>query len=158
MQFLARIEIHNADLQTYYRLHAAMEAESFSRVITDTNDLKQYKMPLGTYWTDAFNDSWAAFNAARRAVAPLDANAQIVLFGGGQMLFQNCKLFAEHPAAGLHRFSQAEPHGTVPKTTQVPSEGGLKGLSRLVGAGSGRDSSDDESGLYELPRANSLSR
>ena len=77
MQFLARIEIHNADLQTYYRLHAAMEAESFSRVITDTNDLKQYKMPLGTYWTDVFNDSWAAFNAARRAVAPIDVDQQI---------------------------------------------------------------------------------
>ena len=139
MQFMARIEIHNADLQTYYRLHAAMEAESFSRVITDTNDLKQYKMPLGTYWTDTFSDSWAAFNAARRAVAPIDANAQIVLFGGGQMLFQNCKLYAEHPAAGLHRFVPADPYETVAKITQVPSDSGLKGLSRLVAVGSGRD-------------------
>jgi hypothetical protein len=152
MQFLARIEIHNADLQTYYRLHAAMEAESFSRVITDTNDLKQYKMPLGTYWTDAFSDSWAAFNAARRAVVPIDMNAQILIFGGGQMLFQNCKLYAEHPAAGLHRFSQAEPHATPPKVTQVPAEGGLKSLSRLVGVSNAREGGSDEAEFYELLR------
>src|SRR5579871_4616063 len=70
MQFLARVEIHNADLQTYYRLHAAMEAESFSRVITGATDFKQYKMPMGTYWSDDFDDSWEALTAAQRAAFP----------------------------------------------------------------------------------------
>jgi hypothetical protein len=126
MQFLARVEIHNADLQTYYRLHAAMEAESFSRVITGANDFKQYKMPIGTYWTEAFDDSWEALTAAQRAALPIDTAAQIVLFGAGQILFQNCKQYVKHPVAELPPFLQNDPYGTLPRLTGLRALGALK--------------------------------
>ncbi len=127
MTFLARVEIHNADLPTYYRLHAAMEAESFSRVITGANDQMQYKMPIGTYWTDAFSDSWSALSAAQRATLPIDVTAQIVLCGAGQILFQNCKQHLVHPA-GMHRLLHSDPYGTLPRLTQVPLIGAVKGF------------------------------
>jgi hypothetical protein len=126
MHFLARVEIHNPDLQTYYRLHAAMDSESFSRVITGANDFKQYKMPIGTYWTDAFEDSWEALNAAQRAAFPIDASAQIVLFGAGQILFQNCKQYVKGPLAGLSAFLQSDPYGSLPRLPHVRALGALK--------------------------------
>jgi hypothetical protein len=121
MPFLARIEIQNPDLPTYYRLHAAMEAESFSRVVTGANDFKQYKMPLGTYWTDAFDDSWAAFNAAQRATLAIDANAQIVLCGTGPLLFHNCKQCVDLQFAGLNGLLQSEIHRTTPNPAPAPA-------------------------------------
>ena len=119
MPFLARVEIHNADLPTYYRLHAAMEAESFKRVITGANDFKQYRMPLGTYWTDAFEDSWEAFNAAQRAALPIDETAQVILCGAGPILFQNCRQHVEEPILGLHSVRQTEPHQPAQKPRQI---------------------------------------
>jgi len=120
MPFLACVEIHNADLPTYYRLHAAMEAESFKRVITGANDFKQYRMPLGTYWTDAFDDSWEAFNAAQRAALPIDATAQVILCGTGPILFQNCRQYVEQPILGLHSIRPTEPQRPAPKPRTVP--------------------------------------
>ena len=109
------------DLPTYYRLHAAMEAEvNFKRVITGANDFKQYRMPLGTYWTDAFDDGWEAFNAAQRAALPIDATAQVILCGTGPILFQNCRQYVEQPILGLHSIRPTEPQRPAPKPRTVP--------------------------------------
>ena len=119
MPFLARVEIHNADMPTYYRLHAAMEAESFKRVITGANDFKQYRMPHGTYWTDAFEDIWEAFNAAQRAALPIDATAQVILCGAGPILFQNCRQHMEQPILGLQSVREMEPRRATPKPKPI---------------------------------------
>jgi len=133
MPFLARVEIHSPDLPTYYRLHAAMEAESFSRFVTGANDFKQYKMPLGTYWTDAFEDSWAAFHAAQRATLAIDPNAQIVLCGTGPLLFHNCKHHAESPFPSVNSLPQNVTTRTPPVSAHVPNgKQSLAGLRSLL--------------------------
>jgi len=90
MQYMARVEIHNATREMYERLHAAMEAESFNRTLTDEVTHKQSKMPIGAYWAESSNDRWAVMEAAKRAALPIDATAEIVVSGDGRIIFFNC--------------------------------------------------------------------
>jgi len=90
MQYMVRVEIHNADRWVYDRLHAAMAVESLSRVITGARDGKKYHMPIGTYWTEAIGDAWTVVEAAKRAALPIDARAEIAVSGDGQIVFYGC--------------------------------------------------------------------
>lgn len=46
--FTVRVELHQADWSHYEKLHAAMEAKGFSRIITST-DGRRYQLPLAEY-------------------------------------------------------------------------------------------------------------
>jgi hypothetical protein len=102
MQYMVRVEIHRADRETYDRLHSAMEAESFIRTLTAEGSGKKYKMPIGAYWVESANDRWTVLEAAKRAALRIDPTAEIVVSGGGQIVFFNCPdEVVEHPLAAM---------------------------------------------------------
>jgi len=90
MQYMVRVEIHHKDRETYDLLHSAMEAESFSRTLTDEKTLEKVHMPTGAYWTEALADRWAVLESAKRAALPIDPTAEIVVSGDGRIVFFNC--------------------------------------------------------------------
>jgi hypothetical protein len=47
-QFTVRVELHQASLSDYQNLHAAMERQGFSRLITADNG-KSFRMPWAEY-------------------------------------------------------------------------------------------------------------
>jgi hypothetical protein len=47
MNYLARVELHNANYQDYERLHASMQKRGFLRTIVGDNGKRQ--LPTGTY-------------------------------------------------------------------------------------------------------------
>ena len=103
MQFTAYVEIHRTDRETYERLHQAMAAEFFSRVLTDGKTGKKYEMPLGHYWKESTMDRWAVLAAAERAALPIDPRARIVVSGSGEIVFNgNCPEVAEDQSSGLY--------------------------------------------------------
>jgi hypothetical protein len=123
MQYMARVEIHRADRETYERLHSAMEAESFTRTLTAESDGKKYQMPIGAYWVETSKDAWAVLEAAKRAALPIDPGAEIVISGGPQLVFFNCpKRDVVSPIASLLRLA------TVPSNT-LGINGYLTGLA-----------------------------
>jgi hypothetical protein len=46
--YLARVELHNANYSDYETLHESMRARGFSRII-GASDGKKYQLPTGTY-------------------------------------------------------------------------------------------------------------
>jgi hypothetical protein len=114
MQYMARVEIHHADRETYERLHSAMEAESFTRFLIGARDGKKYHMPIGTYWTESSNGAEAAIESAKRAALPIDAKAEITVSGAGQIIFFNCpEVVSVLPYANLGLFAAA--HNPISK-------------------------------------------
>jgi len=68
-----------------------MEAESFSRFLTDDDSRQRYHAPTGTYWMDSSQGISAVFAAAQRAVLPIDSSAEIVVSGPEGFRFLNCR-------------------------------------------------------------------
>ncbi len=66
--FTVRVELHQANYADYDALHAAMEAQGFSRSIT-ADDGKTYRMPWAEY-----NGSGALSSAQVRDIAHTAAN------------------------------------------------------------------------------------
>jgi hypothetical protein len=99
MQYMARVEIHNASRETYDRLHSAMEAQSFSRTLTKAGTGERCRMPIGAYWIESSGDAWSVLDAAKRAALPIDWTAEIVIAGAGPLVFYNCP--GEDPYSGL---------------------------------------------------------
>jgi hypothetical protein len=90
MQYMVRVEIHGADLATYERLHAAMAANSMSRILTADKSGKRYHTPIGTYWAESAGDVWGVLEAAKCAVLPIDPRAEIMVSAAGPITFFNC--------------------------------------------------------------------
>lgn len=90
MQYMVRTEMHNASREMYDSLHAAMGAESFSRILTNANNLKKSMMPIGTYWIESSADAWTILEAAKRAALSVDRSIEIVVSGGPQLVYYNC--------------------------------------------------------------------
>lgn len=62
--YLARVELHNANYQDYETLHQSMANRGFSRTIASDGG-KRYKLPTGTYVAAGTNANLqAAYNAA----------------------------------------------------------------------------------------------
>lgn len=102
MQYMVRTEMHNASREMYDSLHAAMAAESFSRVLTNAKNLKTSMMPIGTYWIESSADEWTVLEAAKRAALPVDRSIEIVVSGGPQLVYYNCAdEVPVHPFAAL---------------------------------------------------------
>ena len=118
MPYLARVEINNPNREVYDRLHSAMLAKSFSRVVTGALDRKRRKLPPGTYLTESYVDAWSAIAAARSAAQLVDPTAQIVIAGGEiEILFENCPEVMENP------FSDCPFTDVVPPSTKMPHAG-----------------------------------
>jgi hypothetical protein len=65
--FVARIELHNANYDDYETLHAAAIRRGFSRTIVADNGGK-YQLPTGTYMAEGTNATLQqAYDAARAA-------------------------------------------------------------------------------------------
>jgi hypothetical protein len=112
---MVRVEIHKADRETYDWLHAAMAAESISRVVTGARDGKKYHMPIGTYWAETTGDAWTVLEAAKRAALPIDPRAEIAVSGVGQIVFFNCpEVVPERPLAAMLRVGLAASAPRVP--------------------------------------------
>ena len=111
MQYMVRVEIHNASRETYDRLHSAMEAESFSRTLTADGTGKKSHMPIGAYWTETSSDAWTVMEAAKRAALPIHAGAEIVVCGGPRLVFYNCPEYVEpRPFASLANLLAPQPN------------------------------------------------
>jgi hypothetical protein len=120
MQYMARVEMHKKDRETYERLHAAMATESLIRILTAENSGKRSKMPIGTYWMESSGDAWSVMDAAKRAALPIDATAEIVVSGGPQIVFYNCpEEVPESPLAAMLRMPAPRP--PVPNLLAPPS-------------------------------------
>ncbi len=137
MQYMVRVEIHKADRETYDRLHAAMAAEFISRTMTGTRDGKNYHMPIGTYWTETAGDAWTVLEAAKRAALTIDAGAEIVVSGAGQIVFFNCPEVVPEPfyasllGSLFAQASTSSPYGRL--TDLVPSSLESSYLTALLG-------------------------
>ena len=90
MQYMTRPEIHHADEATYELLHLRMASEGWSRFLTDSMTRGQHHAPTGIYWTETARNESEAMESVKRAVLPVDPNAQIVVAGGPQIVFYNC--------------------------------------------------------------------
>jgi hypothetical protein len=65
--YVARIELHNANYADYETLHAAASRRGFSRTIVADNGEK-YQLPTGTYVAEGTNATLQqAYNAAEAA-------------------------------------------------------------------------------------------
>ena len=150
MPYLARVEINNPNREVYDRLHSAMEAKSFSRVVTGALDRKRRKLPPGTYLTESYDDAWSAIAAARSAAQLVDPAAQIVIAGGEiEILFENCPEVADHPFPDNPLTDMVRPSTKVPHNGSNPFAHNHGGLNRSA-------PSDDR--MWTLPPARGLRR
>lgn len=101
MQIMVRVEIHHANGEMYERLHAAMSAEGFTHTLTAESNGKQYHAPIGTYWTEAYTDRWAALYAAKRAASPIDPKAEVMACSEGRIVFIDCPQVPEFSFASM---------------------------------------------------------
>jgi len=65
-RFTTRVELHNADSDDYERLHDAMKAKGFSRLITDSEG-KKYHLPTAEYNYDGNLELQAVLDRAKSA-------------------------------------------------------------------------------------------
>jgi hypothetical protein len=65
-RFTVRVELHNADVNDYQRLHAAMAQKGFSRMVT-AGDGSSYHMPWPEYDATANMTSMEVLDIARIA-------------------------------------------------------------------------------------------
>ena len=150
MPYLARVEINNPNREVYDRLHSAMEAKSFSRVVTGALDRKRRKLPPGTYLTESYEDAWSAIAAARSAAQLVDPAAQIVIAGGEiEILFENCPEVIESPFPDHPFTDMVRPAPRIPHPDSSPLAHNLGGLKRPA-------PKDDP--MWTLPPARGLRR
>ena len=97
MQYMIRIEMNGATAEMYTRLHLRAAVESLDRFLTNSATLQRSHAPTGTYWTEAYSSEWDVLEAAKRAVLPIDAKAEIVVSGGPQLVYYHCKPVVEMP-------------------------------------------------------------
>jgi hypothetical protein len=98
-----------------------MEAEGLDRTLTDTGSGARFHAPTGTY-SGNFLSNDEAFDAAERAAFLIDPSAEIVLMGGGPILFRNCRpvqeefQFVELFAGGRPLYDQVNPRFAIPRS------------------------------------------
>ncbi len=77
--YLARVELHNANYQDYETLHAQMQQRGYVRTIVGSNGAT-YQLPTGTYVvTDTNASPQKAFDAAQAAAQATGKNSWTIV-------------------------------------------------------------------------------
>jgi hypothetical protein len=76
-RFTTRVELHDADYDDYETLHAAMEAEGFTRTISDGTTT--YHLPTAEYNREADLDKKQVLASAERAASQTRKNYAILV-------------------------------------------------------------------------------
>jgi hypothetical protein len=87
--YIARVELHDADYDDYETLHAEMEQRGYSRTIVGGDGIT-YHLPTGTYvmrdtnrtLQDAINRATEAANATRKTSSIIVADWTSAMFRG----------------------------------------------------------------------------
>lgn len=91
MQYMIRIELHNAkDESLYERLHALAAAEYLSRTLTNSVTGEKSQALTGTYWTEAYSTWQEVMAAAKRAASTVHRSFGVMVAGDGTIHYFNC--------------------------------------------------------------------
>jgi hypothetical protein len=86
--FITRVELHDADWSDYERLHAAMEAEKFYRVIKGSND-KWYHLPTAEYHSTGTLSAEDVRELAKKAAAKTGKSFSVLVSQATDIVWYN---------------------------------------------------------------------